>query len=99
MSGPTSPMDADRMVRDVLDALAEQVTISPDAYHDVRAEWVRRQRRRKRLGILVAIVLVVLADVVGLWALDRSEPGSTVIFDRHTPGEPHESPVPRLAQP
>ena len=64
--------DSDELVRDVLESLAAQVTVSPDAYHEVRSEWVRRQRRRRRLGVIVAIVLVVLADIVGVWALNLS---------------------------
>jgi hypothetical protein len=99
MSTPTGAPGSDQVVRDVLGALADRVTISPDAYHDVRAEWVRRQRRRKRLGILVAILLVVVADVVGLWALNRSDSGGAVIFDQHAPAEPDQAPVPRLGQP
>lgn len=91
--------EADELVRDVLESLASQVTVSPDAYHRVRSEWVRRQRRRKRLGVVVAIVLVVLADVVGLWALDRSDNGDSVIFDNRGPTQPYESPVPRFGQP
>jgi hypothetical protein len=91
--------DFDELVRDVLESLAAQVTISPDAYHEVRSEWVRRQRRRRRLGVLVAIVLVVLADVVGVWALNRSDTGDSVIFDNRTPTQPYDSPVPHVGQP
>jgi hypothetical protein len=90
---------SDELVRDVLESLAAQVVVSPDAYHEVRSEWIRRQRRRKRLGVLVAIVLVVLADVVGVWALNRSDTGDSVIFDNRTPAQPHERPVPRVGQP
>jgi len=91
--------DSDELVRDVLESLAAQVTVSPDAYHEVRSEWVRRQRRRRRLGVLVAIVLVVLADVVGVWALNRSDTGDSVIFDNRNPTQPYDSPVPHVGQP
>ena len=91
--------DSDELVRDVLESLAARVTISPDAYHEVRSEWVRRQRRRRRLGVIVAIVLVVLADVVGVWALNRSDTGDSVIFDNSSPSQPYDAPVPDVGQP
>ena len=91
--------DSDELVRDVLESLAAQVTISPDAYHQVRSEWVRRQRRRRRLGVIVAIALVVLADIVGVWALNRSDTGDSVIFDNRAPTQPYDSPVPHVGQP
>ncbi len=97
---------SDELVRDVLESWAAQVAVSPDAYHQVRAEWVRRQRRRRRLGVVVAIVLVLLADIVGLWALNRSDTGDSVIFDNRAPAptqlddaRPSERPVPRIGQP
>jgi hypothetical protein len=91
--------DSDELVRDVLESLAAQVTVTPDAYHRVRSEWVRRQRRRKRLGVLVAIVLVVLADIVGIWALNRSDTGDSVIFNNQGPSGVYDSPVPNVGQP
>ena len=94
--GGTAP---DGLLRDVLETLAAQVSVSPDAYHEVRAEWVRRQRRRKRIGVMVAIVLVALADLIGLWALNRADTGGSVIFDDRTPAQHDEQPVPRVGQP
>jgi len=90
---------SDGLLRDVLETLAAQVSVSPDAYHEVRAQWVRRQRRRKRLGVLIAIVLVALADLIGLWALNRVDTGGSVIFDDRAPVQRHEQPVPRVGQP
>ena len=95
----TERSESDELVRDVLESLAARVAVSPDAYHQVRSEWVRRQRRRKRLGVLVAIVLVVLADVVGVWALNRSDTGDSVIFDNGSPTQRRDNPVPQLGQP
>ena len=89
----------DELLRDVLETLAAQVSVSPDAYHQVRAEWVRRQRRRKRLGVVIAIVLIALADLVGLWALNQTETGGSVIFDDRTPAHHDEENVPRVGQP
>lgn len=90
---------SDELLRDVLETLASQVSVSPDAYHEVRAEWVRRQRRRKRLGVVIAIVLIALADLIGLWSLNRAETGGSVIFDDRTPAQHDEQPVPRVGQP
>jgi hypothetical protein len=89
----------DEILRDVLGALADEVAVSPGAYHHVRAEWVRRQRRRKRLGVIVAILLVTLADLAGLWALNRADTGRSLIFDDRAPTGQHPQPVPRVGQP
>ncbi len=76
---------AEDRLRDALDALATGVVPDPDAYRRVSAEWRRRQRRRKLvLAILVAVVFAV-ADAVGLWALNRADPGSHIIFDDPAP--------------
>ena len=90
---------SDELLRDVLEALASQVSVSPDAYHEVRAEWVRRQRRRKRLGVVIAIALIALADLFGLWALNQTETGGSVIFDDRTPAHHDDETVPRVGQP
>lgn len=99
MTTPASPSGSDQVLRDVLEMLADRVSVSPDAYHDVRAEWMRRQRRRKRLGIVVASALIVVADVVGLWALNRSDSGPALIFEQHAPANPVQTPTPRFGQP
>lgn len=91
--------ESDQAVRDALDAIADQVHVSPGAYHTVRAEWLRRQRRRKRLGVLVAILLVVIADVIGVWALNRTDTSAPVIFEQQAPVSPGPSPPPGLSQP
>lgn len=90
----------DELLRDVLGTLAATVPVSEDAYQEVRAEWTRRQRRRRRLGLLVATLLVVVADVVGLWALNRSDPGEHLIFDEREPTSQHDDQLaPRVGQP
>jgi len=94
----SSPGTAEDRLREALDALATGVTADPDAYRRVRAEWRRRERRRRLvLAILVAVVFT-LADVLGLWALNRADPGSHIIFDDPAPVEQHR-PVERVGQP
>jgi hypothetical protein len=60
------------LLREALGAVAGRVRTSPDAYERALTEWRRRERRRRMVAIAVAAVLVALADVVGLWALNRS---------------------------
>jgi hypothetical protein len=89
---------AEDRLREALDALATGVTADPDAYRRVSAEWRRRERRRRLvLAILVAVVFAA-ADAVGLWALNRADPGSHIIFDEPAPVR-QDSPVERVGQP
>lgn len=75
------PAPAEERIRAALDGLAESVVVSSDAYRGVQAEWRRRERRRRQLAAVVAAVMVVLAVVVGLWALNRDQPRTGIIFD------------------
>lgn len=76
-----SPAATEEQLRDALDALATGVHAAPDAYRQARAQWRRRERRRRlTLAILVAIVFTV-ANVIGLWVLNQAQDGSHVIFD------------------
>jgi hypothetical protein len=89
---------AEDQLRDALDALATGVSADPDAYRRVSTEWRRRERRRRLvLAILVALVFAV-ADGVGLWALNRADAGSHIIFDDPAPTDQHR-PVERVGQP
>jgi len=89
---------AEDQLRDALDALATGVNADPDAYRRVSAEWRRRERKRRLvLAILVALVFAV-ADGVGLWALNRADSGSHIIFDDPAPQDQHR-PVERVGQP
>jgi hypothetical protein len=90
---------SDELLRDVLSSWADSVPVSPDAYHSVRAEWVRRQRRRRRLGVLTATVLVALADIVGLWALNNMDADDTMMFDDRPPSQQQEPSTPRIGPP
>lgn len=79
-------------LREALDTLAGSVEPKPGAYRRVSAEWRRRERRRRLLTALLVLVVLALADLVGLWALNRADPGSSVIFDHnrvvHAPAVP-----------
>ncbi|NGO70774.1 hypothetical protein G5C65_20940 [Streptomyces sp. SB3404] len=63
MDGPEARL------RDTLDSLASTTKPSPNAYVRARAEWQRRDRRRRLVMLVLAVLTVVVADVVGLWAL------------------------------
>jgi len=76
------------LLREALDAAAGTVRPSPDAYERALADWRRRQRRRRLVGIVVAAVLLAGADGAGLWALNRSAPASPVVFDAPAPAVP-----------
>ncbi|WP_419994925.1 hypothetical protein [Streptomyces boninensis] len=61
--------DPEARLRDTLDSLASTTQPSPDAYARARAEWQRRDRRRRLIMLVLAVLTVIVADVVGLWAL------------------------------
>jgi hypothetical protein len=84
------------VLRDVLEELAAEVPVAPDAYHDVRGRWLRRQRRRRRWGASLAVALVLAADGIGLWLLNDAQPETRVIFD-DSPGRGE--PAVRVGQP
>jgi len=102
----------DDRLRDALQALASGVPQKEQASADPRADyraassgWRRRERRRRLiLAALVGLVLV-LADIVGLWALNRTDPDSHVIFSDPQPSvvapqlQPTPEPLVRAGQP
>lgn len=76
--------DTERRLRVALDAAVADVRPRPDAYARALAEWRRRERRRRLIGLLLACFVFALADGVGLWALNRSShagPHGGVVFD------------------
>ncbi len=91
------PVGEERL-RETLDALAAQVHAPPHAYRQARADWRRRERRRRLiLASLVAIVFAC-ANVIGLWALNQTHEGPHVIFN----GPAHvqqRDPVQQVGQP
>ncbi len=84
---PTNAPSAEERLRDVLDTLAGQVSASPEAYGRAQAEWRRRERRRRTVVIALASVLIAVADVVGLWALNNARSGAPVVFDGPPPAK------------
>lgn len=76
---------AEDRLSEVFDALAAAVHPSPDAYRRTQAAWRRRERRRRIAVVVVSIVIVALADVLGLWALRNAQLGPSVIFDAPAP--------------
>lgn len=85
-------------LRETLDALATQIDATPPAYGAARAQWRRRERRRRLiLAVLIAIVFAV-ADIIGLWALNRAQDGSQIIFDDR-PVIQHQYPTGGVAPP
>ena len=84
-------------LRAALDAYADRIDPDPEAYARARAVWQRRERRRRLLVVAVAVVLVALADVVGLWALNRADSGSPVVFDGPAPARLAPAPDPEPA--
>ncbi len=76
----------EQRLRDSLGAFAEQVEAAPDSYARAHEQWRRRDRRRRWIALTVASALIVVADVVGLWALDRAgTQGGDVLFDHPAP--------------
>jgi hypothetical protein len=81
-------------LREALDAVAGNVTTRPDAYDRALREWRRRERRRRLTAVLLAALLVGGADVVGLWALNRSASNGPVVFDAPPPAVAPPAPRP-----
>ena len=89
-----APDTADRL-RQALGAVADGVQARPDAYQRALSEWRRRERRRRLIGLVLACLVVATADVVGVWALNHSAPGASVVFDAPPPAM---VPVPQPAR-
>jgi hypothetical protein len=80
-----SQTETGQRLRDALGAAADGVSSSPDAYERALREWRRRERRRRLTAVVLAAVVVAGADAVGLWALNRSDSGGSVVFDSPPP--------------
>jgi hypothetical protein len=76
----------EQRLRESLGALAGCVEPAPDAFERAHREWRRRDRRRRLMAFVVAVVVVAGVDVVGLWALESSrssQPG--LVFEGPAP--------------
>ena len=95
-----NPASPEERLRDVLDTVAGQVCASPEAYRRAEAEWRRRERRRRTQVIVLASVVIAVADALGLWALNNATSGAPVVFDgpppatvQQHPGQQHQAPT------
>jgi hypothetical protein len=85
-------------LRETLDALAAQVHAPPQAYRQVRAEWRRRERRRRLVLASLVAVVFTLANGIGLWALNHTQEGPNVIFNGPAPVQ-QPDPAQQIGQP
>jgi hypothetical protein len=65
--------ETETRLRETLQVLATTAVTSPDAYANARQEWQRRERRRRLLTVILALLIVALADAVGMWALSTRD--------------------------
>lgn len=72
--------EAERRLRDTLDALAAGVTPDRDAYRKVAATWRWREVRRRLAAVILAGVIIVAGVVLGLWLLNRTAAKEPVVF-------------------
>ncbi|GHG97555.1 hypothetical protein [Streptomyces rubradiris] len=77
MSGDTG---TEEWLRSALSHVAETVEESPDAYHEAKRHWQRRDMKRRAVMVALVLVLVALACVAGVWALSGASPAQHVIF-------------------
>lgn len=76
----------EQRLRESLGAFAEQVEASPDSYARAHEAWRRRDRRRRWIALAVATLVILVVDVVGLWALDRAGTSQGgLLFDHPAP--------------
>lgn len=93
-------LSPEERLRDTLDALARSVEPSPTAYRRALRRWRHLDYRRRLTAAVIAGVIILLADLLALWALNRATDSDQMIFDRPapvgapaTPGAPGAHPV------
>lgn len=72
-------------LRETLDALARSVEPSPAAYRRALHRWREMDYRRRLYAAVIAGVIIVLADVLALWALNRAATSDHLIFEQPAP--------------
>ncbi|MBB6351040.1 hypothetical protein ACWGH8_03770 [Nonomuraea muscovyensis] len=82
-------------LRETLNVLASQVQPQPDAYRQARADWKRRERRRRLVLATLVTIVFALANIIGLWALNQTPSQPQVIFNGPVPTQVH-TPAPVL---
>lgn len=92
------PSTDDRL-RDALQALADGVPAAPADYRSASAGWRRRYRRRRLVLAILAAIVFIAADVIGLWALNQTDPDAYVIFSDPKPAPSSHLPEVRVGQP
>lgn len=89
--------NTEQLLRDALAPLIADAQRDPDAARQVIARWKRRERKRRLVIATLIAVIFTTADAIGLWALNRADPGTHIIFS-DSPTVQHD-PVGRLGQP
>ena len=67
-------------LRAALERLADGMRAAPDAYRTARGDWLRRERRRRLVLVVLIAVVFTLATLIGLWVLNQTPSGPGVIF-------------------
>jgi hypothetical protein len=80
-----TPATTEDLLRETLGVLAQQVETSPTAYNRAAAKWRRREQRRRLYVAIFAGVLIVIADIVGLWALNHATSEEQMLWDEPAP--------------
>ncbi|HZG96165.1 MAG TPA: hypothetical protein VEZ46_15805 [Mycobacteriales bacterium] len=80
-----TPTSTEDRLRETLGVLAQQIDSSPTAYKRAAAKWRRREQRRRLYVALLAGLIIVIADIVGLWALNHATTEEQLLWDSPAP--------------
>ncbi|MGH3765948.1 MAG: hypothetical protein ACRDTX_12500 [Pseudonocardiaceae bacterium] len=76
----TDPDKTEQLLRDILAPLTEDAQHDPDAARRVVARWKQRERKRRLIIATLIAVIFTTAVTIGLWVLNRADPGVHIIF-------------------